>query len=90
MLFLTSDGQKIAKRLSNQINKETSKMKTIFNDYKLQSQSQVDILLVSDPSSSFWNINDIGTEMNSLPSNIKFQIIRNWLLMRRSDEEKSC
>ena len=86
------DGQKIAKRLSSQITKETAKIKTVYN-FLIQQASEMEagcISLVMDPSSVFWN--NESNETTPLSSDsillcIKNQIIHNHLLIERSMEE---
>ena len=86
------DGQKIAKRLSSQITKETAKIKTVYN-FLIQQASEMEagcISLVMDPSSVFWNNESNETtplSSDSIPLCIKNQIIHNHLLIERSMEE---
>lgn len=82
-----ADGQKIAKRLSRQISRETSLIKkylcsfnTLSDDSPLPALSDV-----LSPQASFWISNSLTAEDQQVSSN-KHKIIRNYLVVKRVEE----
>ena len=87
------DGQKIAKRLSNGIDKETRRAGKLLEDYNTVSShiqpsfSPLHLHDVLSPDSIFWT-QDMPSTSCTLPFTVKKNIIEAYLLMQRSEEEQ--
>ena len=77
-----ADGQKIAKRLSVQISKETTKVSKALENYNSSSSQSASSAMVLDPSSAFWVAPDHTSSIL-----FKQPVINNYLLRQRSTEE---
>ena len=77
-----ADGQKIAKRLSVQISKETTKISKALENYNTFSSESASSTMVLDASSAFW-----VAPNHSSSFLIKQPVINNYLLRQRSTEE---
>ena len=93
------DGQKIAKRLSTSIAKETTTAQKILVDYNAIISSgtgeciQMNLKEILCPDSQFWNTQRLPAVSTSskhdLPWDVKKDIIQAYLLVKRSQEELS-
>lgn len=86
-----SDGQKIAKKLSKSITKETVKARKLLDEFNVSS-SQIDsnfspVMLgeVLTPTSKFWQCPHQQSEQ--IPLSVKRDIIEAYLLQKRCEEE---
>lgn len=86
----TIDGQKVAKRLSSQINKESIKLKSLLISYNETTMQQIDLSSVTNLSSEFWNDQETTTFRHATepPTKVKLHMIHNWQVMKKSEEEK--
>lgn len=91
VLMCNVDGQKIAKKMSKQITKQTSTINNIVKKVNNarsvidSSSGPVDISDVLKPDGSFWKSAKMYNE--SIPSDVKHEVIQNYLLLERSKEE---
>lgn len=76
-----SDGQKIAKRLSVQLNKQMHRIQKLLQNYNEATHENAELSSVLDLQSKFWK----GS--NSTQIHLKQDIIHNYLLILRSREE---
>ena len=89
------DGQKIAKKLSVGITKETKRYKTLLEEYNLaghelqSTDPQASLSDILVPNSDFWNSHAfIKTESsNQISWKEKEEIIQAFLIIQRSEEE---
>ena len=87
-----TDGQKIAKRLSNGINKQTSRAKQLLEEYNAicsEISPSFSHLLLTDilsTDSEIWQQQLSGASL-SVPLNIKKDITDAYILIQRCDEE---
>lgn len=91
---ILSDGQKIAKRLSSSITKETRKTKELLEEYNtISSQLSTQYVPTSaseafSTTSDFWHsLSPIAQTSSTVPSNTQRDIVESYLLFRRSNEE---
>ncbi len=90
--FSLSDGQKIAKKLSQQITKETLSMKCLLSDYNVLCATSMvyDSLTMAEVLSTGileGRLNGLGTSCSTVASGSKREIIDAFLIMQRSQEE---
>lgn len=92
-MFLYVDGQKIAKRLSSGISKETQKVKELLEEYNATCAHineyycpQV-ICNVLQTDSDFWRSVSDSQETKGVPWDTQRDIIQAFLMMKRSEEE---
>ena len=90
-----ADGQKIAKKLSTSISKETKRAKQLLVEYneacsELHHQSPTSLLEILSPSSDFWaRLSAVQyAESCQVPWKVRRDIVQAYLLMQRSEEEK--
>ena len=91
------DGQKVAKRLSVQIAKETKKVTHLLQQYNdctiVHPTGSVSVSLqdVLNPQDAFW-LSSFVTTCNATPAvphSVKQELIRSHLLIKRSSEERN-
>ena len=94
-MIMHADGQKIAKKLSTSISKETKRAKQLLVEYneacsELHHQSPTSLLEILSPSSDFWaRLSAIQyAESCQVPWKVRRDIVQAYLLMQRSEEEK--
>lgn len=93
--YLFTDGQKIARRLSAQITKESHRVKQLFEQYNAMcagdgvGSCRVSLASVLDPQDVFWHAHaDLPGQSNSpIPLALRQELIRFHLQMKRSCEE---
>ena len=91
------DGQKIAKRLSSSITKETKKAKELLEEYNAtclqldigREQSPLQLQEILPINSEFWQTFPLAeyTTSRGVPWNTKRDVIQAFLLKKRSEEE---
>lgn len=95
VISVHADGQKIAKKLSVGITRETKRVKQLLVEYngvcdELHHQQFATLSDVLLPSSDFWTsttIFDHG-ESSQVPFKVRREIVQHFLLLKRSEEEK--
>ena len=93
--LIHADGQKIAKKLSTSISKETKRAKQLLVEYneacsELHHQSPTSLLEILSPSSDFWARLSPAqyAESCQVPWKVRRDIVQAYLLMQGSEEEK--
>ena len=93
--LIHADGQKIAKKLSTSISKETKRAKQLLVEYneacsELHHQSPTALPEILSPNSDFWaRISPTQyAESCQVPWKVRRDIVQAYLLMQRSEEEK--
>ena len=88
--LLLIDGQKIAKRLSTSITKETTLARKLLSDYNTLTGSSTKVTLaeVLSLDADFWKNPQLSTGVSSdISWSTKKDIIQAYLLVKRSEEE---
>ena len=93
VLYNDADGQKIAKRLSKQISKETTLLKSLLREYNavcttsLKSDDTLTMPSALDPESIEGRLSALGTKYTSIATGNKRRILDAYSILSRSREE---
>ena len=88
LLFSTSDGQKIAKKISKQISTETKDVKELVQEYNHWSSKELTLAEALNPMEVVQQLEQIGmAKPGSLSTGRKRELIDAYLLLSRSKEE---
>lgn len=94
VLFII-EGQKIAKRVSSQITKETRRIKSLLEDYSASlspTESPIESILLSDaldPSAIEHRLQTLGIWFQTVASGEKREVMDAYLMLCRSNEDLS-
>lgn len=88
-MFPIVDGQKIAIRLSRQINKESKRIRTLLVKwYMAVGIDKPDLSLVLDTNSTFWIDSSEVQSSSAITFQQKQEVIINYFVMKKSKEEE--